>query len=178
MGKYSGVIDRLPRQLGTDPSYQEKVNAVKEAMRSEPGFKLHASHLAKSYAKIRLEKEDIEEDLSEVNLRLTAVSQLLTDQYEVESTSTVKLEDGTSVGVQLEPNAQVQDRDALRKWAIESGLERSLQLPWQTTNALTKERLLQGLPEPDGVLAHVRAKIVFKRGLGMPEFEPRATDPF
>jgi hypothetical protein len=161
--KYAHIIDGLPRQLGTEPAYQLKINAVKTAMRNEDGFKLHASALARAYLAIRKEKDTIKEQLSEVDIRLTAISQLLADQYEVEATSSVKLDDGSSVSVQLEPHASVVDRDALRAWAIATGLERSLALPPQTTIALTKERLLQGLPEPDGVKAHVRSKIVYRR---------------
>jgi hypothetical protein len=162
-GKYSGVIGNLPRELGTEPSYQTKVNAVKTAIRNEPDFKLHASALARRYLAIRREKDEIKDQLSEVDLRLTAVTQLLADQYEVEGTTSVKLEDDSSVSVQLEPHASVFDRDALRAWAIEQGLERSLALPPMTVIALTKERLLQGLSEPDGVKAAVRSKIVYRR---------------
>jgi hypothetical protein len=162
-GKYAHVIPGLPRELGTEPAYQTKVNAAKAVIRSEPDFKLHASALAKRYLAIRREKDLMKEQLSEVDLRLTAVTQLLADQYEVEGTSSVKLEDDSSVSIVLEPHASVFDRDALRAWAIEQGLERSLALPPMTVIALTKERLLQGLSEPDGVKAAVRSKIVYRR---------------
>jgi hypothetical protein len=162
-GKYTHVIDGLPRELGLEPSYQTKVNVVKNAIRNEPNFKLHASALARRYLSVRREKDLMKEQLSEVDLRLVAISQLLADQYEVEGTTSVKLEDDSSVSVQLEPHASVVDRDALRTWAIEQGLERSLALPPMTVIALTKERLLQGYDAPDGVKAHVRAKIIYRR---------------
>lgn len=219
-GKYAHVIDKLPRMLGTEPDYQEKVNAVKTAMLAEPtpaaqqdlvdamesllnlmrelvsfydnygvsaaeseipgnlhevqakldNVRLmlpdHAipspAELAKLYANLRRQKDLHEEREKEINLRLEAVSQLLTESYEASNIHVVGLKDGASVSLQVEPHAVVKDKEAFRLWCIAQGLERSLALPWQTTNSLTKEHLLAGEPEPDGVEAHSRAKLVLR----------------
>jgi hypothetical protein len=76
----------------------------------------------------------------------------------------MKLDDGASVRVQYEPHATVVDREANRKWAIANGLENLLSLPWQTVNALTKESLLKGEPEPDGISVTSYPKIVYTKG--------------
>jgi hypothetical protein len=68
------------------------------------------------------------------------------------------------VGLQFEPYAVVKDKDAARLWAMANGFERTLQMPWQTLNAEVKERLLNGLAEPDGVVAHSKPKLVRRRG--------------
>ena len=159
--KYAKVIDRLPRLLNTEPAYQEKVNAVKVELLKE--LPRHAIALATHYAALRAAKDAVEEQLSDVNLQLEAISQLLVDQYESEGGTSVKLHDGHTVSVQYEPYAQVVDREPFRLWCVANDLEKALTLPWQTTNAITKERLLAGLAEPDGIKAHARTKIVLRK---------------
>ncbi len=159
-GKYADVIDALPKYQGNDPSYQEKIEAVKNSILAEDPINRYASTLVQRYVEIRAEKDAVEEVLKEIQLRLDATSQLLVDSYEVEGTSSMKLVDGPTVRVQYEPHAQVINSELLRQWAITQGLERDLQLPWQTTNKITKEMLLNGENEPDGVVAWSKAKIV------------------
>src|SRR3990172_140876 len=81
-GEYARVIDALPRMAGAEPDYQQKVQAVKDAMATDPDFRMHASWLAQEYAALRDEKEQKEAAVSEVNLRLEAVKQLMADQFE------------------------------------------------------------------------------------------------
>ena len=158
--KYAGVLDKLPKYVTSDMPYQQRVDMVKSALTS--GGSLTAGELAQMYADLRREKARLEEQESILNLRLESVSQLLSDTYDQEGISSLKLADGSTVRAQPEPYAQVEDREAFRLWCIEQGLERSLVLPWATTNALTKERLLNGEPEPTGVKAFVKTKLVFQ----------------
>ena len=111
----------------------------------------------------RLGKEGIEDLLSECNLRITAVEQMLVDAYETEGVTSLKLEEGGSLAVQVEPYAQVQDRDVYRRWCVEQGLENLMTVPWATTSKLTKDRLLNGEPEPPGVKAYAKMKIVLRK---------------
>lgn len=200
--KYAGIIETLPRSLGTDPDFQEKVNAIKRQILEPPsdsttpedrqelsgealedlllevkalqsvindalihslGGKLQAYRLAKIYRDIRIMKSAFEDQEKVTNVLLEAYKQLLVDQYEVEGISSLKLDNGSSIRTQPEPHAQVTDKDANRKWAIENGLENSLSLPWQTVNALTKEALLQGNEPPDGVTAVSITKVVYTK---------------
>lgn len=168
-GKYAAVIDKLPKFLGNDPSYQEKVIAVKDAILDEAleqtGSRfVPASDLARLYEELRGEVAGLEEKLSEANLRLEAHSQLLQDQYEIEGLTSLRLADGGSVSLQYEPYAKVEDKEAFRQWCLHNGLEKSLALPWMSTNAITKERLLAGEPEPDGVSAQAKTKVVLRKG--------------
>jgi hypothetical protein len=160
-GKYDHITPNLPKLAEEDVGYQDKVNAVRESILAD-GPKTSIS-LTAMYVVIREEKEALEDQLSELQLRLKAYEQLIIDQFEQDGAYSIKLDTGVSVSVQVEPYAQVRDRDAFRLWCIANGLERSLALPWQTTNSLTKERLLAGDPEPDGVQAVVRNKIVLRR---------------
>lgn len=122
------------------------------------------SHWARVYAEARGVKDVLEEHESELNLNIEAIQQLLIETYETEDVSSLKTVDGHSVRVQHEPHATVMDRDRFREWCVKNGLERSLALAWQTTNSIVKERLLKGLPEPDGVEAKYKTKVVLTRG--------------
>lgn len=167
MGKYAKVLAGLPRFVGAEPAYQAKVNAVKLAMVADAAddeIPLHGNELARRHVLLREHKEAVEAELSDLNLQLEAVNALLADQYEVEGTSSITLADGQSVSVQLEPYSQVADKEAHRLWCVANGLERSLVLPWQTTNALAKDLLVKGEALPDGVTVFVRPKIVRRKG--------------
>jgi aconitase B len=160
-GKYAGVIDKLPRVLSTTPDYQQRVNAVKAELL--PVYQ-HASAWARQYAELRASKKEAEEVVSGINLQIEAVSQLLIDQYEAEGFTKLTLADGSSVRVQIEPYAQVKDKEAFRLWCIANGYERSMALPWQSTNSIVKEALLAGNPEPTGVEAVAHTKVMMMKG--------------
>ena len=162
-GKYAHVIDKLPKVLGVDPTNQDKIDAVARAISEEPGFTRHGSYLAELYTDIRFEKDAAKQILSEIQLRLDAVEQMLVDQYEVEGTTSVHLVTGESVSVQYEPYAQVTDREAFRLWCLANGLERSMVLHPSTTQSLIKERLLEGEPEPAGINVVAQAKLVLRK---------------
>jgi hypothetical protein len=201
-GKYAHIIDKLPRDFGTEPAYQEKVNAVKEQMLEAPGegecpitpeeirsrvlqiVKLlqelnsqmtrmaagqprngsrpSAAQFAEQYVELRHIKDALADQESATNLLIESTCQLLGESYEIEGVDSLRLETGASVSLQKEPQAKVRDKEAHRLWCLENGYENEMVLPWQTTNALTKERLLQGLPEPPGVEAVSRDKFVLR----------------
>jgi hypothetical protein len=159
-GKYSGgVMDGLPRAAPSDPSFQEKVDLAKRTLTlSTP------AELASAYRALRKQKDALDDEAKTLNIQVAAIEQALWDSYEANGISSIKLEDGASVSVQLEPAASVRDHDALRAWAVANGYERSLTMPWQTVNAVAKERLLAGEPSPDGVELAVRTKTVLRKG--------------
>jgi hypothetical protein len=159
--KYAGVIDQLPKMLNTEPAYQEKVNAVKLNLAGEFAS---ASALASEYVMLRGEEDQLDEQLSSLHLRMAAIEQMTTEQFEAEGATSMKLVSGHSLSVQVEPYTRVVDKDATRLWAIANGLERSLALPWQTLNAISKERLLAGEPGPDGTELSARTKLVLRKG--------------
>jgi hypothetical protein len=162
-GKYAHLVDKLPKLVSTDAKYQDKIEAVKKEILAEHNADwLPASTLAKDYTEIRIEIDTLEGMLSKTNMRLEAVTQMMINQFEVEDVSSLRIT-GASIRTQVEPYAQVKDKAAFRKWCIANGLEESLSLPWPSTNSITKERLLAGLPEPDGVEAYQKTKVVLTR---------------
>lgn len=159
MGKYDHVLGGLTRELKGEGSFREKVTELKRELP-----KMGSTQLAEAYETARKMKADLEEKLSALNAKIAAVEELLWDAFDEEGVSSLKLKSGASVRVQPEPVAAVVDKEALRNWAIENGLERLLALSWQTTNSLMKERMLNQEPLPAGVEAKVRTKTVFSKG--------------
>jgi hypothetical protein len=156
MGKYDEVIKNL-QPLG-ETSRSERVENLRAELKGKTVIEL-----SKLYAKYRKEKDAAEAVVKGVNEYIEAVCSLLGPAYEEQGLNSVKLADtGQTVSVQLHPHAVVEDRDEFRKWCIEQGLERQMQIPWQTADALTKACLLDGLPEPPGIKAYIRTKYVLK----------------
>lgn len=162
-GKYDHIINKLPRFLGSEPEYEVKVTAVKQAMLTEDPALRQASAIAEKYAEMRIEADAYDELMKEFNLRRAAIENLLEEAYEVEGTKSLGLLSGETIRVQYEPHAVTRDKIATRRWAIIHGYEDSLVLPWQSLNKITKDELLAGNPEPDGVVAHAKWKIVMTR---------------
>lgn len=181
-GKYAHLINNLPRMLNTEPAYQEKVNIVKDAIKDEEVVMhgaLYASKLGARYEQLRGDeasvtlitgdkiealiaefgKAGLEALLSEVNLRIEATSQLMLEQMEDEDLTSIRLTNGRHISTYYEPYGKVVDKEAFRQWCINNGLEKSLQLWPSTMNSITKQRLLEGQPEPDGVTAYAKPVI-------------------
>ena len=158
MGKYSSVATHLlPKPEASE--FQEKVNLVKDSVQDMS----HAA-LAKAIVLIRAEKEAAKKAVSQINVRLVAHEQLLTDAFEEAGVTNLKLDTGDSISTQIKPYARVNDRAAFRLWCINNGLEDALVLPWQSTNALVSDRLIEGLPEPDGIETYKQPTGVLRKG--------------
>lgn len=118
-----------------------------------------ASKIVRVYEDLRRLKETFSVQEKVTDLLIAAYEQLMVAQYQAEGTTSMTLNSGRAIRYNLEPHAQVTDKIANRLWAVKNNLENSLALPWQTINALTKQALLDGEPEPDGVEAIARPKI-------------------
>lgn len=170
--KYDAVLPKLPALPAQDLDYQAKVESMKAILLEDRELSASPMTLAKELEGLRVTKELCESQISDLNLQIEAVSQLLIESHDSDApewgtygatSNTLRLVDGSSVRVQKEPYAQVVDKDANREWAKKQGLERLLALPWQTINSFTKEALLKGMPEPDGVTTYAKTKIVFTK---------------
>lgn len=154
-------------------SVAELLDEAKTALKSilalekrATGGKRHATEFARAYAECRKVRDALGEFDSAIGLVIEAYCALMVEQFEVEGISGLKLENGQPVSTYPEPYAQVTDKEKFRQWCLkqvdEQGnqvLAAQMSLPWQTTNALTKALLLEGLPEPDGVTAYSMTKV-------------------
>jgi hypothetical protein len=161
-GKYKGAI--LPRMIGVKPSYYDKVMALKEEIENDPDFQRQAASIALTYAELRREAERKAAELSELKLRVAAAMLLMLDQYEVEGTKGLTLNNGDKIRWQPEPHLVVTDKETFRQWCLKQGLEREMVLPWGKANKMAKEMLLSGHPEADGAELFMRPKVVFEKG--------------
>lgn len=173
-------IDALRQNiLNTEPSpddmsseaielYCEEITAMLSVLNDKLikacGGDRHASKFARAYRDVRRVRDLLAEQEKATSLIKDTYEQLVVDQYEVEGTTNLHLEDGDAVRVQYEPQAKVVDKDKLRQWAYANEMENELTIPWQTVNALTKRLLLDGSPEPEGVEAVSHPKVVYTKG--------------
>lgn len=149
--KYSEVVKKLaPLEIPRN----ERVEAIREKY---IGF--DPIDLAKAYAAARKVKELCDTEAKSANETIDAIVSVLVPAFEGADITTIKLDTGQSVSVGPLPRATVEDRDVFREWCKKNGYERELNLAWQTTDTITKELLLQGLPEPDGVKAYVVSRL-------------------
>ena len=171
-GKYDAILPSLPSMPVENQSYQDKVEQVKAALTagSDAGCTPTALDLAQLYAQLRATKDVLEDQVSAINLQLEAVTQLLVASqdageegwgaYGVEDNA-IRMADGSTIRVQFDITGQVKDKEAYRLWCLENGYGQKMQLWPTTTNAIVKERLMAGEPEPAGVQAFKRNKLVF-----------------
>jgi hypothetical protein len=188
-GKYSHLIDKLPRygvepeRRDVVQAVKDKiksplnamvknrniedlttvgVDAIRMAMDSitvSAAKTPYASAYARLYAEARKLHGQLEDLVKEANLLAEAAQWVMTEQMEVEGTSSLKLTNGQPVTTYLEPYTQVKDREDFRVWCIKQGLERQMALPWMVTNALVKKMLLDGQEEPPGVTVFAKTKV-------------------
>jgi hypothetical protein len=159
MGKYSKVVKNLPALDNNTPDRRAKLEDLKSRS-ADTTPSQHASALVV----LRQQKSKIEKELSELQLNLDACSELLSETFEAAGITNMKLDTGHTVFLEMVPYAQVEDRAANLLWAEDNGFRSLLQLHFQTLNALTKEALLAGEPEPDGVSVRVRTTVKVRKG--------------
>jgi hypothetical protein len=160
--KYAKLARSLPSLPEDDNPKQQLVNKRKrEILIKEPRTGVH---FTTKWLITRAKKDLLEAQLAEVEIEVEAYKQLLMDQYEVEGITRLRLDSGDGARLQYEPHLVVEDHDKYRQWCINTGLGRSLALPWPTGNSMLKERLMNGLPEMDGTRAFIKTKVVREQG--------------
>jgi len=172
-GKYDAVLPSLKPLPPADLAYQEKVQQIKDGIDNRD-----AVILAADYMVLRAKKDELSEKMYQLNRHIAAFEQLIAESQEAQAAgwgeygvkdNALRLPTGETIRVQEEPYGQVKDKEAFRQWAIENGYERQLALPWQTINAIVKERLIAGNPEPDGCETFRNRKIVLVKNGGASE---------
>lgn len=187
-GKYAKLVKTLPKFQGKDAQSQ-RIAALAETIKQDPDFVQHASALAATYTKLRAMRKLLDHVESSLELRTAAIEQIALDQFENEATLSIKLAEGVvmfeeamadlvdeimavkeidlqlnltpTVYYQPEVYCEVEDRDKFREWCIANGLADKLQLWPSTMTSITRERLLAGDTEPDGVKASNKPKLTF-----------------
>ncbi len=162
-GKWGHLVGKLKKLSSEhDLERQQTMEALKSVIidehREAHGIPPTAGFLVEEYMQLRLVKEQKEAELKDVDLQLDSILQMLEKQYEAEGIQFLKLADGSSLGMHVEPHAVVTDQQALKQWAIRTGIGDLVTLPWPTANSQLKLALEKGQPEPDGVEAYLVTK--------------------
>jgi hypothetical protein len=158
LGKWTTLKRTLP-PVPADAHHQAKVDDVKAALTGKP-----LMELASAYDQVRAEKDIAEKAISEMNVQLEALTQLLVERLEDLSLTSIKLETGGSFLVTDTPYASITDKQRCREW-FEAHDQRELLNPHHSTlNALIKGRLEAG-DDPDAIAQELGVKIFMKTGL-------------
>ena len=165
---YGHLFDKLPKVQkpigGDDAKHYEKVQAAKREFEQDPNFKRQAAWLAAQYAELRKQKDELEAELSTIQVDLDAVTQMMEAQFEVEGIDSMRM---PGVGkVRLEPGIypKVTDPEKFRQFCLaDPDLSKKLTLHSSTAQSLIRKMLLAGEPEPPGTEAVVYNKVVFSQ---------------
>lgn len=162
--KYEDFVGNLPKMLYGDSvegAQREKINAVKDQFRQVPDFSGDHGmlNIAQTYADMRVAKDEMKKALSELEVRLVAIIELMVEKFESNEHRRIYLDGGRLVSTYREPYAKIVDKETHRLWCIKQGLERSMVLPWGSTNSLMKKMLIAGDPTPDGVEIWAQPKV-------------------
>jgi len=170
MGKYSGLRGKVPAFV-EESSYQEKINAEKQKILGvTTGEGANVNRLAAFFASNKAAKDALEKQVSEINLRLEALSQLLCDALEEQSMEKVTLSSGATGYIQDTPYPTVKDRVALYEWGEKEFGKKAwremLTMNYNTLKAITSERLIGGKPAPNGVEVFLKTQFRLRGGNG------------
>ena len=171
MGKYTKLRGVVPAFV-EESSYQEKVNAEKQEILgvTEGGEGANVNRLAAFFASNKAAKDALEEQVSVINVRLEALSQLLCESLEEQSMEKVTLSSGATGYIQDTPYPSVKDRVALYEWGEKEFGKKAwremLTMNYNTLKAITSERLVGGKPAPAGVEVFLKTQFRLRGGNG------------
>ena len=179
-GKYQKLLaeKNYPRYRPVDeddPKRADRIDAKKqELLKGNPEngvdpLPRHASALAERYADVRIYRDTLKRELYDVNVELDAITEIMTEQFEVEGITSISMTDGSTVRLQSEPHASIKDRAKVIAWAKnDPDLRDKVQetIHWQTVNGAVKALLANGEPEPEGIEVYHKTTPYLSRGEG------------
>lgn len=157
MSKLDGKAWNLKEQ---EPERFQQIQNAKEEF-------LHLETLdkkAKQFLKIKKHKEQLEEKLSAVNLRIEGISALMLEQLEEDELSSVRLPSGVTVFKRHEVYPKVLDKAELFQWIKRTKQVSLLSVHHQTLKGLCRERLENGESLPTGVDAFIKTSLGHRTG--------------
>jgi hypothetical protein len=146
-GKNDGLARRFPAAEPRDAGYQAEVDAAKQDYQGDRS----AEGLAGEYARLRGERDVLDEQLRALNVRVNAAEQMLWDALEASGLEAVRLKSGKNISMTRDVTVAVEDREAFNTWIREQHLESLFTVHAGKVLSMTKERLLAGEVLPAGV---------------------------
>lgn len=154
--------------LPEDSDYQQKINAVKDALRTRVASGVAKGEAASDHAAIVAmfeaaydEKDRLEEATSANNLEIAALEQMLRVSMETQGVQDGFKSERFTYFPQPSPYPKVDDKAKLLAWVKESGQEELLSLNYQTLRGIVAEALGPNGSRviPDGVTVFVKESI-------------------
>jgi hypothetical protein len=165
VGKYSNLKSKLPAFV-EEESYQSKVDTAKQFIlaSAENAEAANVNRLAALFSERKRAKEALEESISELNVEIEALSQMLCEALEDQDMQKVTLSSGALVYLQDTPYPQVKDKEALMAWIKKQKMNTLLTIHYQTLKGLVNEMLVGGKPCPPGVEVFLKTSARLRNG--------------
>ena len=163
-GKYSHLKNSITK-VQQEPEYQQKVNAKKDEIKAkllQRGLTININNLAIEHVRIRAEKARLEAELKSIQIEVEATQQELVDMMEAHDFTSVKVGVGVSIFIKDDIYCTVKDKPAFMKWISENDMEDLLSVNYQTMAAVTKGRIVEGQPVPDGIDTYFKQSIMVR----------------
>jgi hypothetical protein len=149
-GKYRHLRGKLPA-FENPPAWQEKVGQAKTNY-----FKLDTIELGKEFASFKIQKNNTEATIKEMNTQLEALSQLIVERLETGELESIELANGIKVGIKDEPYTSIDDQKKFYAWIKKTKQTGLLKINFQTLNAMTKDMIISGKKVPPGTKTFIK----------------------
>lgn len=167
--KWEWLQGKFPK-LAPEQGWQERIDTILNSP-AFPGLKgmvrdLPNPQIVDRYNLARKHKEELEAQVSALNLEIEAYTFLLGERYEDEGVTSKKFADGSTITITVEPYPQVkpEGKEDFLNWIKSEGMESMLTLPYQTMASMVKARLEGGQMLPPGVDVFLRSKLSRRAG--------------
>jgi hypothetical protein len=155
--KYKKLAGAYP-VYAEEATYQERIDSWKRERYGDNWQDADMAALAATVKLIRAEKQDLEKGVSDCNLALEALSQMMAEALQADALDSMSLATGQTVSLLYELYPSVKNKDTLRSWCEGNGLINAYQLPWSTLRGVCNDLGLAGRPLPDGVEGYMKTK--------------------
>lgn len=162
--KWAKLRGRIPA-FENESSFQEKVNTEKLAIIGTDHLEnANVAALAALYATGKAAKDALEDQVSGINIRLEALSQMIVEALEGESVQKVELSSGATVYLQDTPYPGIEDEDKFYAWLHREKMDALLSLNHQTLKGIVSERLQAGKALPPGTKCFLKTQARIRNG--------------
>lgn len=164
-GKYSKLRGKLPAFV-EESTYQDKINDEKQLILAgaESAEGANVNRLAILFSDAKKIKDQCEEQIAGLNVRIEALSQLLCDALEDQSLEKVTLSSGATGYIQDTPYPVVKDKEAVMAWIKKNKMQSLLGVNYQTLKGITNERLVEGKPLIPGTEVYLKTQFRLRNG--------------
>jgi hypothetical protein len=168
MGKYDDVVKQYPRVQPVAGPFQEKVNALKQGLVDTSAYTFAVAYekiagclpgaivnrtpegLAKAYLQLVDAKKAHDAAEKPLNVMLAAVEQLMLAEFEARDIDEMVV-GGEKVKFDNGLSTKTTDPGSFYAWVRDNKMEALLTMNASRIASLTKQRILDGLPIPDGI---------------------------